>query len=206
MAKPPGHTTQLQSWLDLMRGGDACARERLIEHTCERLRSLARKMLRDFPRVHRWEETDDVFVAALAKLHRSLEAVQPESPRDFYNLAATQIRRVLIDLARRYYGPEGLGANYESAAMDSDGKKLARYEKVDGTGKPGNLTEWTEFHAKVESLPEEEREVFSLIWYGGLNQQEATLALGISERTLRRRWRSARVMLYESLGGSPPSD
>ena len=206
MADPLGHTTQLQNWLELMRSGDKLARDRLIEYTCGRLRLLTRKMLRGSPKVHRWEETDDVFLAAVTKLHRSLEVVQPESARDFYNLAATQIRRVLIDLARRYYGPEGLGANYESAAMDSDDKVLARYEKVDVEGKPGSLMEWTEFHAKVEELPEEQREVFGVLWYGGLSQKEAVEALGISERTLRRRWRSARVFLYEAMNGARPSD
>jgi RNA polymerase sigma factor (sigma-70 family) len=206
MGEPPGHTTQLQCWLDLMRAGNSQARERLIEHACERLRLITRKMLRDSPKIHRWEETDDVFIAAVTKLHRSLEAVQPESVRDFYNLAATQIRRVLVDLARRYYGPEGLGANYDTGAVAPDGKDAARHDRADFTGEPASVMEWTEFHQQVESLPEEEKAVFSLLWYSGLTQQEATHALGISERTLRRRWRSARVSLYEALGGEPPSE
>ena len=102
-----GYTTQFVGLLDLMRSGDQTARQRLVEHACERLRGLARKMLRRYPKVHRWEETDDVFVESVVRLHRALETVQPESPRHFYNLAATQIRRVLIDMSRRYYGPGG---------------------------------------------------------------------------------------------------
>jgi RNA polymerase sigma-70 factor (ECF subfamily) len=90
--------------------------------------------------------------------------------------------------------------------MDSDGKILARYEKLDAEGKPDSLAEWTEFHVQVEKLPEEEREVFGVLWYGGLSQKEAVAALGISERTLRRRWRSARVLLYEAMKGAQPSD
>ena len=206
MGDQPGHTTQLQCWLDLMRGGDQQARERMIEHTCERLRLITRKMLRASPKLHRWEETDDVFVAAMTKLHRSLGAVQPETVRDFYNLAATQIRRVLVDLARRYYGPEGLGANYDTGAVGPDGENLPRYDQADFTGEPTSLMEWTEFHQQVESLPEEERAVFSLLWYAGLTQGEAAQALDISERTLRRRWRSACVLLYEALDGDQPSD
>ena len=165
MEEPTGHTTQLQAWLDLMRAGDSHACERLIEHTCERLRLITRKMLRGSPRIHRWEETDDVFIAALTKLHRSLEVVQPESARDFYNLAATQIRRVLIDMARRYYGPQGLGTNYDTGGVDPDGKNPARFDQADSSGRPLSLMEWTEFHQKVDSLPKEEREVFSVLWY-----------------------------------------
>ena len=67
--------------------------------------------------------------------------------------------------------------------------------------------ESTEFHQKVDvGIPEEERAVFSLLWYAGLTQGEAAQALDISERTLRRRWRSACVLLYEALDGAKPSD
>ena len=66
---------------------------------CSTSCGLAGKMLRRYPKVHRWEETDDVFVEAAAMLRRAMETVQPESPRHFYNLAATQIRRVLINLS-----------------------------------------------------------------------------------------------------------
>jgi len=207
MAELRGHTTQLQNWLDLMRAGDSHARERLIEHTCERLRLITRKMLRGSPKIHRWEETDDVFVAALTKLHRSLEVVQPESARDFYNLATTQIRRVLIDLARRYYGPEGLGANYQTGGVEHEGKNLPRYELSDFRGEPTSLMEWTEFHEQVERLPDEEKEVFNLLWYEGLGQEEAATVLGISPRTLRRRWQDSRVRLCQArMGEDLPDD
>lgn len=199
----PGHTTQLQCWLDLLQAGDEQARTRLIEHACERLRLLTRKMLGEFPRVRRWEETDDVFCEAVTKLHRSLEQVRPESPRQFYGLAATQIRRVLIDMARRYYGPEGLGANHETTGVRPDGKKNPRHERAETHGEPASLIEWSEFHEQVEALPEEEREVFNLLWYEGLTQQEAARVLGISQRTLTRRWQDARFRLHEARKGEP---
>ena len=114
----PEPTGQTAGWLDLMRAGDDTARTRLVEHSCERLRGLARKMLHRYPKVRRWEETDDVFVEAVTRLHRALESVQPESPRHFYNLAASQIRRVLIDMSRRYYGPEGIGSHHDTAVRN----------------------------------------------------------------------------------------
>ena len=132
----PELTGQTAGWLDLMRAGDTTARQRLIEHSCERLRGLARKMLRRYPKVHRWEETDDVFVEAVTRLHRALETVQPESPRHFYNLAATQIRRVLIDLSRRYYGAEGLGSHHDTAARNPDDDTPPKYEQADASGEP----------------------------------------------------------------------
>ena len=135
MPESLGHTAQLDGLLDLMRSGDQTARQRLVEHACERLRGLARKMLRRYPKVHRWEETDDVFVEAVTRLHRALATVQPESPRHFYNLAATQIRRVLIDLSRRYYGAEGLGSHHDTAAGSPDGDAQPKYERADSLGR-----------------------------------------------------------------------
>ena len=200
-----GDTTRVRSWLDLMRAGDKDARCRLIEHSCERLRLVTRKMLHDFPKVHRWEETDDVFTAAMTKLHQCLETVQPESPRHFYNLAATHIRRVLIGMARRYYGPMGVGANHDTNA---DGEKgQPKYECADCGTEPSTLMEWTDFHEQVECLPDEEREVFNLLWYEGLGQEEAAEMLGISQRTIRRRWQDARVRLSEArMGENLPND
>ena len=91
---------------------------------CERLQTLAHVMLRDYPRVKRWEETADVLQNALIRLHRALQTVIPPSPRDFFRLATLQIRRELVDLARHYYGPEGIGANQKSMVSDS-GRSLA---------------------------------------------------------------------------------
>src|SRR5206468_11164035 len=74
---PP--TVQLIGWLERMRAGDRSAREALFEHVCERLRRLTRKMLKGYPGVQRWAETDDVLQNALHRLLRSLNEVQPNS-------------------------------------------------------------------------------------------------------------------------------
>ncbi len=55
-------------------------------------------------------------------------------------------------------------------------------------------------HEQVERLPPEEREVFDLCWYHDLTQEEAAAALGVSVRTIKRRWLRARLRLQELLG------
>jgi RNA polymerase sigma factor (sigma-70 family) len=199
MPEPSGQTAV---WLDLLRAGDQSARRQLIEHCCQRLHSLARKMLRRYPKVRRWEQTDDVFVEAATRLHRALETVQPESPRHFYNLAATQIRRVLIDLARRYCGPEGLDRRHDTAALSPDGQRQPSYEPASAE-EPADLMEWTEFHQRVEALPSEEREAFNLIWYQSMTHEQAAEILGVTTRTVRRRWQDARYRLCKARLGEP---
>ena len=115
---PEGSTTQLQVCLDRLNGGDPAARDALIARSCERLRRLTRKMLRDYQRLKSWQETDDVFQSALMRLLHALQAMPPTSVEEFFRLASRQIRRQLLDLVRHYYGPEGPGAKEVPAAAD----------------------------------------------------------------------------------------
>jgi RNA polymerase sigma-70 factor (ECF subfamily) len=198
MVDLPSETTQLHLWLDQWRQGHAEARTEIIERACDRLRLLTRRMLKGYPGVGRWSETDDVLQGAMIRLHRSLAEVRPESVRQFFGLAATQIRRELLDLARHHYGPEGNGANHHT-----DGGDVAQ-ASPDGRTGPDTLEGWTAFHERVEALPNEQREVFNLLWYEGLSQPEAASVLGISLATLKRRWQSARLLLYQSMNGEHP--
>ena len=49
------------------------------------------------------------------------------------------------------------------------------------------------------------REVVDLLWYQGLPPAEAAPLLGVSASTLTRRWRDARVALFDALDGKPPN-
>ncbi len=204
MAEPSGQTGRLQECLDRLRAGDGAAREELLRHSCDQLTRLTRKMLRDYPGVHRWEQTDDVRQNAQVRLWRALQEVTPRSLAEFFRLAALQVRRELIDLARQYFGPEGCGAHHASHGPHSDAANTPPHlDPGDVTHEPARLAAWTEFHRQVEALPEVDREVFDLLWYQELTQAEAATVLAISERTLRRRWRVARVKVYAALKGGP---
>ena len=192
------HTGELEDLLERHRSGDHTAAAGLIALAQGRFVALARAMLRHSPHVRRWEETDDLLQAALLKLHRSLAQVQPESARHFDNLAAAQIRRELIDLARSVLGPEGLGATHHTDGNDPGGR-LAQV--ADEAGKPESLEAWTAFHEAVERLPEEEREVVSLLWYDNMTHAQAAEALGVATKTIQRRWASARLMIRDAMDG-----
>jgi RNA polymerase sigma-70 factor (ECF subfamily) len=196
-----GQTTEAGKLLERLRAGDPSARSWLIALAQGRFAVLARAMLRRYPQVRRWEETDDVLQAALVRLHRSLAEVRPEDVPHFDNLAATQIRRELIDLARSYHGPEGEGARHHTDGTDP-GERLAQV--ASGTGRPESLDEWTEFHEAVDRLPEEERKIMDLLWYRGLTHAEAAEALGVATKTIQRRWASARLLIQEALQGEQP--
>jgi RNA polymerase sigma-70 factor (ECF subfamily) len=206
MAKRPSSSVQIQSWLDRLRLGDESARGELLNCACDRLRRLTHQMLKNYPRVQRWEQTDDVLQNASLRLYRTLQEVTPATAKDFFRLAALNIRRELLDLAKHYYGPQGQGARHASIAGKPDQGKPAPppAEPLDRTHEPSRVAAWSEFHRQVEALPDEEREVFDLLWYQELSQVEVAELLKVSERTIKRRWQSARLKLHDALGGELP--
>lgn len=203
MSEPESDTARLQPLLDRLADGDPRAAEELILHTQERLRRLTRKMLRERPDVRRWEDTSDVLQNALLRLYRALKDVKPESPRHFLNLAALQIRRELRDLARHHSGPQAHGANHASDPhqVSPDGDVRPAYElRPDSEPGPGTALQIKEMEDCIDRLPEEEREVFSLVHHLGLEQVEVARRLGVSVPTVKRRYRRAKQLLADDLG------
>ena len=190
-------TTELQGWLDRLQLGDDAAAGELVCRSEQRLRTLVRFMLRrDFARLRRFEDSDDVLIEAQLKLHRSLAEVKPATVRDYYALAATQIRRVLLDLARSYFGKEGPGGRHQSPPGGQlPSSWLARGSSGDDS--PLTLADWSEFHDRVTRLPPELREVLELLFYLGLTQPQAAEVLGVSAKTIQRRWFQARAALCD---------
>jgi RNA polymerase sigma-70 factor (ECF subfamily) len=201
-----GSTTLLQGWIERMNAGDPAARDALVQHSYERLQRLTRRMLQDFARLERRQEADDVLQNALLRLLRALEAVPLRSVREFFSLAATQIRRELLDLARHHFGPEGSGARRVDPLLKCDGElaDLCALASAASSHEPGRLDSWSELHRQVDALPAAEREVFGLLWYHRLTLAEAATVLNISPATVKRWWLAARLRLQERLRGEVP--
>jgi RNA polymerase sigma-70 factor (ECF subfamily) len=203
VADAPDSLAEIEGWIARLYAGDDRARDALLGCAGERLRRLAQRMLRTYPRVRRWEQTDDVLQSALLRLYRTLRDVPPRGAADFLRLAALNLRRELLDLTKHYSGPRGHGAHHRTADPDA-AQGDAGHPPARESADPGRLAAWAEFHEHAGRLPAEEREVFDLIWYQGLSQGEAARLLGVHERTVKRRWQAARLKLYEALHGELP--
>lgn len=196
----------LSTLLKLAGEGTAERYDDVLSLASERLQRLAHRMLASFPELKRWEETDDVVQNACIRLHHSLMQVRPDSMARFIGLASTEIRRTLIDLARHHFGPHGQAANHGSNGftLDEEGRVNRFDPPATSANEPDSLEGWTRFHEAIGRLPDEEREVFELTWFSGLEQHEIVDMTGLSVRTVKRRWRAAKLALYEMLEGVSP--
>jgi RNA polymerase sigma factor (sigma-70 family) len=168
----------------------------LLNNSTSSLLRLTRHMFHGYPGLMRWEQTDDIFQNAMIRLHRAMADLKIQSEKHFFNLAAVQIRRELLDLVKKYKAECSFAVHHHTDSLNPNlvGGKVAQQ-----TTPECDLEKWTEFHQMVENMPAEEKDVVDLLWYQGLDQDQAAKILGISIRTLRRRWQAARIKLFEVL-------
>lgn len=191
---PRSNPDAWQTLFARLRAGEQAARDELIARTYERLRRLMGRMIQDYPIVEQAVTTSDVLHESFVRLRRALEAVPVNSMEQFFKLAALQMRRQLLEMARVLRRRPQVSSL--QSAGDLDGSKSGcRLEPGQSTLDPAALQRWTEFHERVQTLPEEERVVFDLLFYHNLGQAEAAAILGVSIPTIKRRWISARLAL-----------
>ena len=204
MSESSDHTAVLQDWLSKLDAADEVSieriREAIINHSSGWLESLVRRMLKNYPRLRRWEQTGDVLQNSLMRLYQSLKAVRPDTVRQFYGLATTQVRRELIDLGRHHFGPQGEAAqHYTDAQTDQESGASAIDRQVSESSEPETLEDWARFHEAVQQLPDAEREVFELYWYEELDQQAIAKMLSVTDRTVKNRWRNAKLLIRQRM-------
>jgi RNA polymerase sigma factor (sigma-70 family) len=194
MTNPAHNTNWLRIKVAEFRAGDRAAADELLRAVAGRLQRMASRMLGGFPGVRAGAETGDVVQGAMLRLMNALRDVQPGSTREFAGLAALQVRRELLDLARHF------SARPVGTPLPDPGDA-----GTDGGDSPADLELWARFHAAVDGLPADEREAFGLLFYHGHTRAEAAQLLDVAERTVYRWWAAACERLVERLGGQLPS-
>lgn len=200
MKSVPASESEVVDWIIRSGQGDNESFDLLIRHFSARFFDIARKMLRRNLDLKKWEDTDEVFQIAVIRLHTSIAAVKPDSIPRFLGLATTQVRRTLIDLARRHFGPLGDGRN---ASSDPEAVTNVAAPR---SSEPESLAQWAEFHESIDRLSDSEKQIFQLAWYGALTQKEIARLLEISVATVQRRWYSAQISLHQLMEGYSPEE
>jgi RNA polymerase sigma-70 factor (ECF subfamily) len=198
-------TDRLACCLERWAAGEKSARDEILEICDQRMRVLSHRLLGKFAKVRRWDNTDDVAQNAAIRLHRALADTVPDSPRGLMGLMATQIQRELIDLARKHSGPHSWASNHDTNAGVKNGTcRVEEASEGEQRDEAVPIERWEEFHAAIEGLPGDLREVFRMVWYLGLDRESAAKAMGCSVRTLGRMWAEAREQVGKAMEEAGP--
>lgn len=178
-------TRLLEEW----RSGDQHAASRLMERVYRELHQMASRAMRRERSEHTLQTT-----ALVHEVYIRLCGAEPipwEDRAHFFAVAAQQMRRVLIDHARRIQSKKRGGGRINVKLLEAAGAAWQLDERVLAVDEALVL---------LESLDTRAAKVLELRLFGGLTEREAAEALNISATTLRRDWDFARSWLASQLG------
>ncbi len=181
---PHDITGLLHRW----RLGDAEAADRLMELVYDDLHRIAAREMRREHGEHTLQTTA-VLHEAYLKLFRS-EPAQWNDRAHFYAVAARQLRRVLLDHARRAKSEKRGGGIAKLSLWESDAAVVGLDER---------LLTLDEALARLEKLDKRAAQVVELRFFGGMAEADAADVLGISIATLKRDWDFAKTWLAAQL-------
>jgi RNA polymerase sigma factor (TIGR02999 family) len=177
-------TGLLQAW----SRGEAEAIEQLAPLVHRELRGIARRMLAGERRGQRWQPTDLVQETYIRLL--DWRVVRWENRAHFFATTARMMRRVLVDAARERRAAK---RGQDASGVPLDGVDIAAPSpQVDIVALEDALRE-------LATLDPRSSQVVELRFFGGFSVEETAEALGVSVRTVKRDWNTARAWLYSAL-------
>jgi RNA polymerase sigma factor (TIGR02999 family) len=181
-----GMTQLLIRWGD----GDPAALHQLTPMVYDELRRLARSFLRRQAPQHSLQPTAIVHEAWIKLLDHTHLTWQNRA--QFFGLAAKVMRDLLVDHARQ-----------RRAAKRGGGEpNLSLIEAENVAGRPAreiDLLALDEALQRLAQINARRSRTVELRFFGGLNNQETAVVLGVSEGTVERDWTLARAWLYKAL-------
>lgn len=190
----------LTEWLRHVQD-DSDLRQEVLRRSQDRLQLIVRRMLRDFPGVDRHEDTGAILNDVLLRMDRAMCAVRLNTSDDFFRLATTHVRYVLLSMARRY---RELISRYQTPSPDGSDTLHSAQNEPATTDHQASADLWEELFIQVEKLPDALRQVFELSWYHNMPRNAVSQMLGICEKTVQRRLIRATSLLQDRMDGQLP--
>ena len=166
---------------------DTAARDRLVPIVYEELRRLAHHYMRNERSGHTLQTT-----ALVNELYLRLAGIDALGWRDrahFFAMAATLMRRVLVDYARQR-ARDKRGAGLSIISLDEN--VIAPQPAVDVVALDDAL-------ARLAAVDSQQSRIVELRFFAGLSVKETAEALGVSPATVKRDWATAKLWLYHEL-------
>ena len=166
---------------------DAAARDRLVPIVYEELRRLAHHYMRGEREGHTLQTTALVNEAYLRLA--GIDGLQWRDRAHFFAMAATLMRRVLVDDARQR-GRDKRGAGVSVTSLD---------EHAIGPQPAVDVVALDEALERLAAVDPQQGRVVELRFFAGLSVKETAEALGVSPATVKRDWATAKLWLYHEL-------
>jgi len=181
--------SEITELLAAARNGDGAAANAAFSLLYDDLRRLAHAKLRQHQPMTLLDTTSLVHESYLKLVgQRSLPVTDRHH---FFAYAARVMRSVVVDMARAR-SAERRGGTAEHVEMNTD--------IADKTPAPED--EVLRVHDALETLAQADEQLARVVemrYFGGMSEAEIAEAMGSSERTVRRQWQKARLLLSVAL-------
>lgn len=177
-------TKFLQEWSK----GDESAADELFPLIYDELHKQARIFLIKERPDHTLQPTalvHETFLKLIDQKH-----VDWKNRTHFLGVASTLMRRILVDHARAHNSGKRGGSAIRLSVEDID---------ISAEERASDLLWLDEALEKLADFDERKSKVVEMKFFGGLNENEISEVLGISERTVQRDWKTARLWLLREL-------
>jgi RNA polymerase sigma factor (TIGR02999 family) len=168
--------------------GDQNALDRLMPLVYGELRKIAASYLRQERKDHTLQPTALVHEAYLRLTNQRDMAWQNRA--HFFGIAAQMMRRILVDHARKR----------QAAKRDASAWKVATAEVDGGAESAPELLALDRALEELEKIDPQQAKIVELRFFGGLTVEETAEVAGISPRTVKREWRTAKAWLRSEIG------
>jgi len=177
-------TVLLGAW----RAGDMAAFERLVEALYRELHRIARYYMAKERPGHSLQPTalvNETYVRLI-----DAQRVDWQNRDHFLAVAARQMRRVLVDIAR--------AKGYQKRAGDA--VRITFDEALPVMREPGrDLVALDDAREALAAVDERKARVVEMRFFGGLSVEQSAHALGVSVETVMRDWKVAKAWLLREL-------
>ena len=186
-------STDVTALLVDFQAGDRGAVDALLPHLYPQLEEMARRQLRGERDGHTLDTAALVHEAYLKLVDQTRADWQSRS--HFLGVASIAMRRILVNYARKRRAAKRGGNEVAVTLHDGEVGQVARAD---------DLLALDEALDRLAQLDARSARVVEMWFFGGLEQTEIAQALGVSEKTVRRDWQSAKAWLSHALRSDPP--
>jgi RNA polymerase sigma factor (TIGR02999 family) len=181
---PESNAVQL---LTRISAGDRTAIPELVPEVYDRLRAIASRFFQRERADHTLQPTALVNEAYLQLVERT--DLDWSGRTHFLAIAASEMRRILVDHARRKHAQKRGGGMHR---VTLEGVPEDFSPRVD-------LLDIHEALERLAGLDERAARVVELRFFAGMSMEEVAAVLGVTSRTIRDDWRTARAWLRTEL-------